>query len=124
MFVSMFNIEVNKTEIDALEQKLLALSRVRFNAVVKKQVTQMLNTARSSGGSGSTPVDTGELRKSSGTYGDEMGYLSEYAPHVEYGHRTVDGNYVPGQHFLRDNVNIQGVIFKQDLLKAIKKEGG
>ena len=124
MFMSMFNIEVNKTEIDALEQKLLALSRVRFNAVVKKQVTQMLNTARSSGGSGSTPVDTGELRKSSGTYGDEMGYLAEYAPHVEYGHRTVDGGYVPGQHFLRDNVNIQGVIFKQDLLKAIKKEGG
>ena len=124
MFMSMFNIEVNKTEIDALEQKLLALSRVRFNAVVKKQVTQMLNTARSSGGSGSTPVDTGELRKSSGTYGDEMGYLAEYAPHVEYGNRTVDGDYVPGQHFLRDNVNIQGIIFKQDLLKAIKKEGG
>lgn len=124
MFMSMFNIEVNKTEIDALEQKLIALSRIRFNAVVKKQVTQMLNTARSSGGSGSTPVDTGELRKSSGTYGDEMGYLAEYAPHVEYGHRTVDGGYVPGQHFLRDNVNIQGIIFKQDLLKAIKKEGG
>lgn len=120
----MFNIEVNKTEIDALEQKLLALSRIRFNAVVKKQVTQMLNTARSSGGSGSTPVDTGELRKSSGTYGDEMGYLAEYAPHVEYGHRTVNGGYVQGQHFLRDNVNIQGIVFKQDLLKAIKKEGG
>lgn len=121
--MAMFKIEVDKAEIDELAQKLLALSRVRFNAVVKKQVTQMLNTARSSGGSGSTPVDTGELRKSSGTYGDVMGYLAEYAPHVEYGHRTVDGGYVPGQHFLRDNVNIQGIIFKQDLLKAIKKEG-
>lgn len=93
------------------------MNEIRFNAVVKKNVTQMLNAARSGG----TPVDTGELRLSSGTYGDEMGYTKEYAPHVEYGHRTVDGGWVEGQRFLQANVETQRFIFYQDLLNAIKK---
>lgn len=70
-----FIVELNKSEIDALASKLRAMNEIRFNAVVKKNVTQMLNAARNGG----TPVDTGELRKSSSTYGDEMGYTVEYA---------------------------------------------
>ena len=107
--------------LPALESELRRLSDVRFDAVVKKQVTQMVNRARAPGG---TPVDTGELRLSLGASGDEVGYTKDYAPHVEYGHRTVNGGYVPGQYFLRDNVETQRPIYREDLLKAIKKEKG
>lgn len=113
----MVNIDLNKSEIDALADKLRSMNEIRFNAVVKKNVTQMLNAARNGG----TPVDSGELRKSSSTYGDEMGYITEYAPHVEYGHRTVDGGWVPGQRFLKENADTQALIYYQDLLNAIKK---
>ncbi len=100
-----------------MAQVLRSMNEIRFNAVVKKNVTQMLNTARNGG----TPVDTGELRKSSSTYGDEMGYIASYAPHVEYGHRTVDGGWVPGQRYLKKNADTQAFIYYQDLLNAIKK---
>ena len=111
------NIELYKGDIDKLAAKLRSMNEIRFNAVVKKNVTQMLNGARNGG----TPVDTGELRKSSSTYGDEMGYTSEYAAHVEYGHRTKDGGWVNGQRFLKANADTQAFIYHQDLLNAIKK---
>lgn len=110
-------IELNKSDIVKLEKALRAKSEIRFNAVVKKNVVQMLNTARAGG----TPVDTGELRLSSGATGDEMGYTKEYAAHVEYGHRTRDGGYVPGQYYLKANADTQAFIYYQDLLKEIKK---
>jgi hypothetical protein len=115
--MGMIKVELNKGDIDKLSEKLRSMNEIRFNAVIKKNITQMLNAARSGG----TPVDTGELRKSSGTYGDEMGYTKEYAPHVEYGHRTVNGGWVPGQRFLKANVDTQAFIYYQDLLKAIRK---
>ncbi len=111
------NVNLDKKEIDVLARALRSMNEIRFNAVVKKNVTQLLNTARNGG----TPVDSGELRQSSGIHGDEMGYTAEYAPHVEYGHRTVDGGWVPGQRFLKANVDSQAFIYYQDLLQAIKK---
>lgn len=110
-------IETNNNDIGRLSKKLRSMSKIRFDAVVKKNVTQMLNRARSGG----TPVDTGELRKSSGVSNDEMGYIAEYAPHVEYGHRLVGGGWVPGQRFLKENANTQEAIYYQDLLNAIRK---
>ena len=103
-----------------LEKKLAGLNAIRLEAVVRKQVVQMLNRARQPGG---TPVDTGELRKSSGASPSDgiMGYTAEYAPHVEYGHRTASGGYVPGQHFLQANVEAQRPIYKEDLINAIRK---
>lgn len=116
--MGVINIEFNKSDIDRLSKRLKAMNEVRFDAVVKKNITQIFNRARQPGG---TPVDTGELRKSSSYVDDEMGYIAEYAPHVEYGHRTVNGGFVPGQHFLQKNVDIQKPIFRKDLLDAIKK---
>lgn len=110
-------IELDKADIDKLAGKLKTMNEIRFNAVVKKNVTQMLNVARNGG----TPVDTGELRQSSSTYGDEMGYISSYAPHVEYGHRTVGGGWVQGQRFLKTNADTQALVYYQDLLNAVKK---
>lgn len=126
--------------IDKLEKELLRLNGVRFDAVAKKSITQMWN--RSKGidpDKGGTPVSTektrpggphGELRKSASTsgirgdssaYDISMGYTSEYAPHVEYGHRTRNGGFVPGQRFLYHNLDIQRGIYAEDLKKAIKK---
>lgn len=115
--MGLVKVTLNNADIDALAGALRSMNEIRFNAVVIKNVTQMLNTARDGG----TPVDSGELRKSSGIYGDEMGYTQEYAPHVEYGHRTRDGGYVPGQKFLKKNADTQAFIYYQDLKNAIKK---
>ena len=123
----MLGIKMSIDGIPALEKELQRLNSVRFDAVGKKQLTQMLNRARQAGG---TPVSTeetrpggphGELRLSSSTTEDEIGYTKEYAPNVEYGHRTIDGGFVQGQHFLKNNVDIQRPIYHQDLQKAIKK---
>ena len=111
-------VTIRITGVEQLTAKLKRMSSVRFDAVYKKQLTQLLNRARQPGG---TPVDSGELRKSSAAGSDEMGYMASYAPHVEYGHRTKNGGWVPGQRFLQANVNTQVPIFKQDLEEAIRK---
>ena len=116
----MFKIDFDKAELTALTNALKALDEVRFDAVVTKNLTQMLNRARAPGG---TPFDTGELRKSSNKSGDEVGYIAEYAPHVEYGHRTRDGGFVYGQHYLQRNVDTQRPIYRQDLINALRKAG-
>ena len=114
--------------VEELENRLNQLNSVRWEAVRKKQTAQMLNRARQSGG---TPVSTektrpkgphGELRQSSSSSGEEVGYTKEYGPHVEYGHRTVNGGFVPGQRFLQRNVETHRKIYKKDLLDAIRKE--
>lgn len=123
-------MKITVTGIQELEAELNRLNSIRWEAVRKKQVTEMLNRARAPGG---TPVSTeetrpggphGELRLSLGSSGEEVGYTKEYAPHVEYGHRTANGGYVQGQHFLQDNVEAQRPIYREDLLKAIKEEKG
>lgn len=113
-----FRFKVKGAWILPLEQELEHLNAIRWDAIREKQVTEMLNRARASGG---TPVDTGELRESSAASGDEMGYTVEYAPHVEYGHRTVNGGFVQGQRFLQANVEAQREIYREDVLKAIRK---
>ena len=117
------SINITFSGFQELEDELNRLNSVRFDAVVKKQTTELLNRARASGG---TPVDTGELRKSSiaDLNAGEMGYSAEYAPHVEYGHRTRGGGYVQGQRFLQKNVDAQRSIYRQDLINAIRKERG
>lgn len=113
--------------IPALEKELERMSSIRWEAIRKKQTVQLLNRARASGG---TPVSTeatrpggphGELRLSAGTSGETMGYTKEYAPHVEFGHRTINGGYVKGQYFLKKNVDTQRAIYRADLLDAIRK---
>lgn len=56
-----------------------------------------------------SPVDTGELRRnwnvgkvkrSGDTLSIELYNNTEYAPYVEYGHRTRNGGFVPGVYML------------------------
>lgn len=105
-------------DVNDLAGKLNRLSHVRFEAVVIKNMTQIYNRSKANGG---TPVDTGELRMSLGQSGDTVGYAKDYAPHVEYGHRTVNGGYVEGQRFLQRNVRAQEPIFRQDLINQLRK---
>lgn len=105
-------------DVNDLAGKLNRLSHVRFEAVVIKNMTQIYNRGKANGG---TPVDTGELRMSLGQSGDTVGYAKDYAPHVEYGHRTVNGGYVEGQRFLQCNVRAQEPIFRQDLIDQLRK---
>lgn len=111
---------------DVLAAALQAKSMTDFKKVRNKSLLEMRNRAvRSSDPSqGGTPRDTGELRLSAGvdTNRGFMGYAKDYAPHVNYGHRTRSGGYVPGQNFLGANVNIQNPIYKQDLIDEMRKK--
>ena len=114
-------------DMNDLAGKLKRLSSVRFDAVVAKNMAQIFNRGKADGG---TPVSTektrpggphGELRMSLGHSGDTVGYTKSYAPHVEYGHRTVSGGYVQGQLALESNVDAQRPIFQHDLIDQPKK---
>lgn len=109
-------------DVDNLAGELRRLSQLRFDAVIEKNMAQIYNRGkRNSKTSGTgTPVDTGELRISLGKQRDAVGYAKDYAPHVEYGHRTAGGGWVPGQRFLQKNVEQQRPIFKRDLVNQLK----
>lgn len=118
----MGKLKVTLAGVEELEDELERLDAVQLEAIQKKQLTQILNRARNMGAAKGTPVDTGELRLSSGMSRDEVGYTAEYAPHVEYGHRTVNGGYVQGQRFLQANVDRQREIYKTDIRRALRSE--
>lgn len=110
----MATVRFKLTDEQNLEGKLKRLSNVRFEKVARESAQRMYNRAPDM-----TPFRTGQLRGSLGVSGDTVGYTKSYAPFVEFGHRTRGGHgYVPGQHFLQKNVNIEGPIF----LEAIKAE--
>lgn len=105
-----------------LAGKLKRLKGVNFDAVVIKNVTQMYSRGKEEGG---TPVDSGELRISLGMAikgkDSEVGYTKDYAPHVEYGHRTKNGGYVQGQRYFKRNVDKQKPIFRKDILNQVRR---
>lgn len=110
----------------ALVRKLQRLSEADYKTVTKLNLREIYNRGKQIGG---TPVKTGELRQSLGLSSSEsdgyvVGYTKEYAPHVEFGHRTRGGSYVAGQHFLKRNVDAQRNQYKQDLITAIRRAGG
>lgn len=115
-------MKVEVLDEDGLLERLKAASNTRWEGVVLKTLTEMFNR-----GVDMTPVDSGELRQSRGvvppsnSFEGEFGYRKEYAPHVEYGHRTQGGGYVPGQRFLKANADIQRPIFQRDMKEQIKK---
>jgi hypothetical protein len=115
-------------DLAKLETKLQQKSQADFTEVQKKSLRDIYTRGVKQyyrGGlvpeSGGTPVDKGELRISLGYTGDEVGYTKDYGPHVEFGHRTKNGGWVPGQFFLKKNVDTQREIYKQDLINKIKE---
>ena len=110
-------MKVSITGIKELETQLLKLSKLDFQQVALDNVTQLFNRAAQKP---YTPIDSGELRLSRATGRDSFGYVKEYAPHVEYGHRTKKKGFVKGQYFLKANIAVQQPIYKLDLLNKIK----
>ena len=105
-------------DVNGLALELQRLSQLRFDAVIEKNMTQIYNRGKAEGG---TPVDTGELRISLSQRKDVVGYTKDYAPHVEFGHRTVNGGFVAGQRFLQRNVDAQRAIFIEDLRRNLRR---
>ncbi|MEG0324506.1 MAG: hypothetical protein RR547_00525 [Raoultibacter sp.] len=116
-----------------LKSELRRLSTVRFDAVCEKSMMQIYQRGMAEGG---TPVSDettrpggphGELRMSLSKSGSgektKVGYTKSYAPHVEFGHRTVNGGYVEGQLFLKKNVESQVPILKNDIVEQIRRGG-
>lgn len=119
-------MNITITGMEPLQKVLNELSdfQVHLDAVRAKQVTEISNRAAAAPGTpGATPRDTGELRISAqADYNDfSFGYSKEYAPHVEYGHRTKNGGFVEGQKYLETNKNIQSPIYREDAGKRIEK---
>lgn len=111
-------------KIEGLEKMLAQLERLSkldFNPVLKKNITEIFNRASRPPG---TPRDTGELIQSRRIEfnGNEasFGYTKEYAPHVEYGHLIPSGGYIAGQFYLRNNFEEQIKILEKDLKNHIK----
>lgn len=114
-----YNITVDGCE--ELAAALKSASSVRFQGVAKITAQEIYNR----GMNGGTPVDTGELRQSlsievSGEKAS-VGYTKDYAPHVEFGHRTRNGGYVAGQHYLQRNVETQRPRYKKLLIDNLKR---
>lgn len=93
-----------------------------------RQAQQMEERGKAALGTpGATPRKTGDLRKSLMTDtqmpdGAAVGYTMEYAPHVEYGHRTRGGGgYVEGQHFLEANMKEQAPIFERETKEYLQR---
>lgn len=122
---------ITLTGMEDLEREIQRLNSIRFAAVQKKNVKEMFDRAKGTNpAQGGTPVakntkwHKGGQMRSTIEYlpeTDGIGYTVEYAPHVNFGHRTINGGYVQGQRFLDHNVEIQSSTYRQDLLNAIKK---
>lgn len=101
-----------------LERALQRKSKADFEGVQRNSILGIYRRSQQKGG---TPVETSELRQSASYNHGEMGYTKDYGPHVEFGHITLSGSFVPGQYFLRANVEAQKPIYRHDLIQKIKE---
>lgn len=112
--------------VDELVARLQAKSAFKWSAIADKNLTQIFNRAARRPG---TPVRSGELarsrrKQSSGSgvaYRGEFGYIKDYAPHVEFGHRSKNGGFVSGRRFLKKNIDTQRKIYIADIRKALRE---
>ncbi|MCU7356697.1 hypothetical protein N7O58_03250 [Enterococcus dispar] len=124
----MANYNVSLTGTEKLEKQLAKKSKFDLKEVQKKQMRDIYTRGQKNyyrngavPSDGGTPYDEGELRISMSYTGEAVGYTKDYGPHVEYGHRTLNGGFVPGQYFFKKNVDTQRQIYKQDLENKLKE---
>jgi len=107
---------------EALEKALTVDAGASLGAVVRDTLTSMYNRSKTSNPDmGGTPFITGELQASIAVTEDRVMYVKEYAPHVEYGHRTKSGSVVPGRRYLQRNVDIEKPLYIARLNQAMAK---
>lgn len=105
-----------------LEEKLKRI--LRRTPALKKQFLAQEGEKLISRAKRKTPVDTENLRrhwKRGEVEGDSVDVYNntEYAAHVEYGHRTRNNGLVEGQFFLRDAVQELEENFPEDCQRFI-----
>ena len=106
---------------EALE-RLDRLSQMDVSQIINKQLKEIYDRGQIPGTG--TPYDTGYLMRSMymnpakpGGKEGEIGYKADYAPYVEYGHRTRNGGWVEGQYYFTKNCQQQEWIFADDMYK-------
>src|SRR5574344_2122959 len=118
-----------RIKLEGIEDVVAVIKRLHeldLTPVFAKQIGDMWNRSNgTNAASGGTPYDSGDLKKSrfkevSAKEG-VFGYTIDYAPHVEFGHRTRSGGYVNGQYYLRTNFEAQKKIYKSDLERVVSE---
>lgn len=115
---------------DALKE----LTNIKPDVIMKRTINEIAEDLRAT-----TPRDTGELigsiRQSVKGGEGEVGYTSEYAPHVEYGHRQNAGQYVPklgkrlkapfveGQHFFSTEMKAALAVLRKRCGEYLRSKG-
>ncbi|AIU44389.1 hypothetical protein [Streptococcus pyogenes SSI-1] len=114
------------------------MSEKRWDRVANKNLTEMFNRAARPPG---TPIGKNTKRHKSGellrsrrlkkvnsskdVITGNFGYIKDYAPHVEYGHRIVRNGkqvgYANGTKYLFNNVKKQREIYRQDMLNELRR---
>lgn len=109
---------------DELQSALRNGANLSVYDCIKKTTVDLLTSAKQH-----TPVDKGKLKqhcyselpqRSASNPEGSVYYTMEYAPHVEYGHRTVNGGYVAGQYYLKAAVDEITPQFQEEIKKAVK----
>lgn len=118
-----------------LGERLDELRRVTCESVVRATVSQMAEDLKAI-----TPRETGSLLNSLRQRVEDastgyVGYVADYAPHVEYGHRQNVGQYVPrlgkalrapyveGQHFLSEEVAAARSVMGRRFDEHMRRQG-
>ena len=115
-----------KLELKGTDKLVAILKRksdIELDHIVLDNLMEMKERGQASHdpSQGGTPYDSGDMLDTMMVAEPEVGYTTDYSPHVEYGHRTNGGGYVEGQHFLAKNLELQQPIFRQALIDEIKR---
>ena len=108
-------ITITITGTVELKSRLDNLARIEWDDIWDKMGREMKQKSDAI-----VPVDTGALRDSAVFDHGAFGYTASYAPFVNYGHRTRDGGFVPGRHFLEEVVNSQEGRYREEVLKKLR----
>lgn len=110
-------MRITITGVEEVEARLTDVARVEWDEIQEKQGAEMKQKSDAI-----VPVDTGALRDSAYYEDGEFGYTVDYAAHVNYGHATRGGGFVPGQHFLEEVVNGQEERYRQAVLDNLRED--
>ena len=128
-----FTVEFDAAELEKLERALIAKGQTeRYMGIGKKSIRAIYTRGKRQlyqngavPASGGTPYISTELVQSLQYSGEETGYVKDYAPHVELGHRVVrnkvEVGYCEGQFFFKKNVDYERPLFYAALKEELAK---
>lgn len=118
---------------DMVSPALERLSRLDAEDIVTATANELAGDAKASTPVGDTRGLVNSIRTEVRGSRASVGYVAEYAPHVEFGHRQNVGQfvpplgkrlkapYVPGQHFFRPCVERARSNFRRRIREAVEE---